>query len=342
MANNEIFLESREGFDARTHLESREGFDARTHLESREGFDARRYLESREGCDVGTHGGRSACHGWILYTRTESVRNRPYIDLYRDACRKYGMTIELGVCQGDGSWDLRQLALLVEKEHPAFVVNRTRDSRLAEALERLGVCVYNHSGVAALGNDKAKACRHMQQRGIAMMPTVYGIQEPPWYPFVVKARKGHGGTEVYLIRDRKAWQDWQASPAYRHGQARPGSDYIMQQAASDLGRDLRVYVVGNQIAAAVLRTSKEDFRSNYCLGGKAQLYDLSGKERELARRAASGLQIGMAGIDFIFHKGEPVFNEIEDVAGARALYALSDYNIVDAYVSHIKEDCHTK
>ena len=79
------------------------------------------------------------------------------------------------------------------------------------------------------------------------------------------------------------------------------------------------------------------FRSNYCLGGTAALYTLTDKERKLAVQAVRGLEIGMAGIDFIFHNGEMVFNEIEDMAGARALYALSYYDIADDYIRYIRE-----
>ena len=69
------------------------------------------------------------------------------------------------------------------------------------------------------------------------------------------------------------------------------------------------------------------------------MYELSGEERELAERVTEGLSIGMAGIDFVFHKGQMMFNEIEDVAGARALYSLTDYDIVDDYVDYIHKSC---
>ena len=56
------------------------------------------------------------------------------------------------------------------------------------------------------------------------------------------------------------------------------------------------------------------------------------------QRAADGLSIGMAGIDFIFDHGRMVFNEIEDMAGARGLYSLTDYDIVDEYIGFIQEE----
>lgn len=151
------------------------------------------------------------------------------------------------------------------------------------------------------------------------------------YPAVIKSCSGHGGSEVYFIQDAKAYREW-----IEHS-CQAGQAYVLQQAASDLGKDVRVYVVGNQISASVLRTSDEDFRSNYCLGGQVRLYELSQEERELVERVISGLSIGMAGIDFIFHDGRMVFNEIEDMAGARGLYSLTDYDLVDDYVCYIRD-----
>ena len=68
------------------------------------------------------------------------------------------------------------------------------------------------------------------------------------------------------------------------------------------------------------------------------MYELSSEETGLVKEIISELDIGMAGVDFIFHHGRPVFNEIEDMVGARMLYALTDDNIVDTYVSYIRRD----
>ncbi len=288
---------------------------------------------------------RSGCHGWILYTQPESERNSWYIDFYKSACQRYGMSIELGIYNNtiydhtilpwaEAGCQLRQL---VKQEQPVFVINRTRDYHLAEFLEQLNIHVYNPSQTAELGNHKAKACRYMQQHGIPVMPSVYGIDKttkdmPMDVPFIIKSYSGHGGTEVFFINNMQEWEDWICRCCSQR------TEYLAQQPASDLGKDVRVYVVGNQIAAAVLRTSQNDFRSNSCLGGTAQLYQLTKTERHLVEQAISGLQIGMAGIDFIFHHGQMVFNEIEDMAGARNLYALTDYDIADEYVRFIKKD----
>lgn len=276
-----------------------------------------------------------AASGWILYTRQESIRNRHYIDLYRKAGEKYGMAVTLGIYQPDncrGQTGIYWLKQWISQVKPAFVINRTRDYLLAKDFEALGVPVYNHSFVAELGNDKAKAYRFMQKRGIPMMPTFYGLQTPKQFPVIVKTSGGHGGTEVFYIPDRYKWQEW------KQEQYKQGQEYVVQQPASDLGRDLRVYIVGNQITAAVLRTSGSDFRSNYCLGGKEEMYELSDAQRKLVESVAAPLDIGMAGIDFVFHYGHLMFNEIEDMAGARGLYELSDYDIAQDYIGYIDKE----
>lgn len=276
--------------------------------------------------------------GWILYTEGDSSLHPDYIRLYENACQKRGMSIELRWYHPKMMRDANALCTWKERllrESPQYVINRTRDWRVAKLLEDLGIRVFNPSWTARLGNDKALAYRYMQKRGIPVMPVMYGTKQPPqWYPAVVKSCDGHGGTEVFFIRNEADWKEWKAQEISSPGQKR----YLIQQAASELGKDVRVYIVGNDIVAAVLRTSETDFRSNYCLGGRVQLYELSFRERELVQRAVQELSIGMAGVDFIFHKGEPVFNEIEDMAGARGLYSLTDYDIVDAYIDHIQEE----
>lgn len=274
--------------------------------------------------------------GWILYTIGDSSWNPHYIRLYETACAKRGMTI----CQGlydprllSDQEAIRRLENLLLTKRPQFVINRTRDFRLAQLLESEGIHVFNNAQLCRLGNDKALAYEYMQRRKIPVMPTICGLQTPPpWYPAVVKSRGGHGGTEVFYIRNAPAWREWNSQ---RRLQKDEQAQYIVQQAASELGRDVRVYVVGKEIRAAVLRVSDTDFRSNYCLGGSVRLYMLSSEERALVQQAVCGLSIGMAGIDFIFHQGQMIFNELEDMVGARGLYSLTDHDIVDDYVGFV-------
>ena len=90
------------------------------------------------------------------------------------------------------------------------------------------------------------------------------------------------------------------------------------------------------IITAILRESKDDFRSNYCLGGNAVPYELSEGERAHVNRIISLLDGDYYGIDFVFNNGKIVFNEIEDTVGARMVYDKTDIDILGLYCEYIK------
>ena len=112
-------------------------------------------------------------------------------------------------------------------------------------------------------------------------------------------------------------------------------EYVIQKLCSDIGKDVRVYVIGNKIVKAVLRTSKESFKSNYSLGGSAREYNLNNYEIAMVKQILNKFKIDYGGIDFTFHNGKAVFNEIEDAVGARMLYSVCDIDIAKLFVDYI-------
>lgn len=272
---------------------------------------------------------------WLLYDKRDIERNKEYIDKYFTACRKRGISLrlmteeDLSVCVSNTNTVFRSRGS--ELDFPDAVINRTRSFNLAKRLELVGCRVFNNSDVTLLGNDKELALSYVKSLGIDIMPyrtgEGFGFDT---FPCVMKSVDGHGGTEVFWADGAKTYADLSRKFA--------GRRTLLQEPASDIGKDLRVYVIGNQVAAAMLRTSKTDFRSNFCLGGKAEPYRLSPGEEKIVRRILESLSVDFGGIDFIFHQGRLIFNEIEDVVGARMLYACTDIDVVELFVSHILEN----
>ena len=114
--------------------------------------------------------------------------------------------------------------------------------------------------------------------------------------------------------------------------------YVYQKPCDTLGKDLRVWVIGGEIITAILRESKTDFRSNFCLGGSAMPYTLSSDEKQLVKRITALVKSDYIGIDFVFNNGRLVFNEIEDTVGARMVYDQTDIDILSLYCDYIKEE----
>jgi gamma-F420-2:alpha-L-glutamate ligase len=150
------------------------------------------------------------------------------------------------------------------------------------------------------------------------------------FPFILKEATGRGGQEVFLIADEASWQN--TVPKVKT------NDLLIQSTVNiQLGKDVRVFIIGKQIIAAVLRENKCDFRANFKLGGSATLFDLTEEMRTLITTIVNHFDFGLVGIDFLLNKkGEFVFNEIEDVVGSRILSVTTNINLLEYYVAFIK------
>lgn len=239
--------------------------------------------------------------GILVYSKYEAKRNAFAVEKFR---QNLGVRL---VFESDVDFDFC----------PDFVINRTNNYKIAEGFEQKGIRVFNPSPLTKLANDKQKCYEFMAENGIEIMPIDY-----KGAPVVKKARGGKGGTDVFMLEKAEDFE----------------SGYVYQQPASDLGRDLRVWLIGGEIIAAVLRQSDTDFRSNFCLGGSASVYNLSDEECALVKKISSLVSYDYIGIDFVFNRGKIVFNEIEDTVGARMVYDTTDIDILNIYCEYIKND----
>ncbi|MBQ8002925.1 MAG: ATP-grasp domain-containing protein [Clostridia bacterium] len=255
---------------------------------------------------------------WLVYDKFEAERNRRYIDFYFEKC--HNKNIDLTLVIVDDGVDFNHL--------PDVAIVRTMNPDLSEQLEKLGVKVYNSSFISRTANDKWNTYCYLKQKGIRLPETflVTDSFTPPYYPMVLKPCMGKGGRCVEIINNYAEFASYKE---------RVGEKTIAQKVVSDKGRDLRVYVVGNKIIKAMLRVSDTDFRSNFCLGGKALEYDLSDWEKSEIQKVINQFDIAYAGLDFIFDDGKIIFNEMEDVVGARMLYTHTDIDIVEIYLNFI-------
>ena len=267
---------------------------------------------------------------WILYEKEDYLKNKEYVNLYFRECEKYGIPLTLVLKEELGLVIKNSETKFYIKEErcpkPTLVINRSRDYFLAKHFEMARVEVWNDSFVTLIGNDKALAYSYAVQKGIPVLNSFYGNVAPEEYPYVLKSLNGHGGAEVFLIQNPDALTQMDFLQK---------KNFLCQEFASEPVNDVRVYVVGNRIVKAMLRTNENDFKSNYSLGGKVAEYELNPEEEALVNKVIGGLNIGLAGIDFVFHQGMLYFNEIEDVVGARMLYANTDIDIVAEYVSYL-------
>ena len=276
--------------------------------------------------------------GWLIYNQEDAAKNRGYIDWMLEEAKILDLDLRL-YYRDHLQIGHRSNQLYVEHKHgpidlPDFAIVRTIDPFFTKQLEGLHITCFNSSFISEIMNDKAKTHQYVTSIGIPMSDTVYCNGRPSTsdmeLPFIAKDVHGRGGKQVYLIEHEKDLREL------------PNAKWIVQRPGV-FGKDIRVFVIGKRIIAAVLRESSSNFKANYTLGGSASLYELSDAERTLVERVIAAFDFGLVGIDFIFaDDGSLMLNEIEDVVGSRTLSALSNLNIVKEYLLFIKEKLSVK
>lgn len=276
--------------------------------------------------------------GWLVYDRAGAEYNKSYIQMYFEEAEKLDIQIQLVFAEELFVGVTEQKSAVFYKgrkiKKPDFVICRTIYPFLSKMLEKAGVTVFNNAMVAEIANDKAKTYAYLAKEGIPMLDSIFirrrdakeAVEKLP-NQWVIKSVDGHGGKQVFLKTEQNV-----AEILENTGQ----SDLVAQPFLQGPCEDVRVYVLGKEILACVRRRAKDGFKSNFSLGGEVELYNLRKEEEQLVQRIIAKFSFGLVGIDFLIDEtGKFVFNEIEDVVGARMLYQLTDINLVERYLSFI-------
>lgn len=288
--------------------------------------------------------------GWLIYRTKDAEKNRGYIELYFEEGKKLAINIRL-ILVDKLIFGVKNNHLFLEYDcdsltkddssiiKPDFVINRSRYPLLTKHLEDMGIKVFNNFKVADICNDKAKTYQYISRLGIPSIDTKFIKAEYQKAalnninsPTIIKGVSGHGGNQVYLLDPAKDKEDKKNKIL----SALKNTDVVIQPIVGNKGQDLRVYIIGKTIIAAILRTATSGFKANYSLGGQVRSYVLSPKEVDIITKITNEFDFGLVGIDFLLDDhGGLVFNEIEDVVGARMLYQCTDINLVNLYFKYI-------
>ncbi len=274
--------------------------------------------------------------GWLIYHQADIQRNRVFIDKWIEAGHRRNVHLQLVTIQ-QLRFGIRNNAPFLQLDGqdalPSFAVMRVQQPLLSLQLESMGIPVFNNARVSRICNDK-RLTHSLLQGSVPMMDTAFvdadTNQQPFAFPVVVKAAHSCGGRHVFLCRDEQSY-----SLALK---ACAPDAAVVQPLCDTPGKDVRVYVLGNRIVKTMMRYSADgDFRSNLGQGGDAQPYPLDTEPLQHVEHILSLFSFDLVGIDFIFHQGKLVFNEIEDAVGTRMLYIHTEMDIVSMYLDHILE-----
>ena len=119
-----------------------------------------------------------------------------------------------------------------------------------------------------------------------------------------------------------------------------GVKFLLQEYIKESnGSDLRIFVVGGEVVAAMKRKSKSgDFRSNLHRGGSSLNVKLTYEEENVALKAAKAVQLDVCGIDILQSKKGPLVLEINSSPGLEGIEKTTGINISKKIISYIERN----
>lgn len=273
-------------------------------------------------------------NGLLLYTPEDASRNRWFIEQLCHYAESEGMSLRLCLVETGNPF-------IPFRQYPEtdFLINRSRFGGISiYARDVLHIPCFNSAYVTALTNHKYFTYLELHgEHGIPMARTWQIGRNAPLpelkYPIVAKPDDGHGGAGVAWLESPEDLLQYQAQFDAAHPE--PAYPFLVQKPVQK-GWDVRIYVLGGEIYAAVLRTSDTDFRSNFSLGGRAEIIRPDAEMAALVQRIQEIMPLDFAGVDLLRDSsGGYLLGEIEDAVGCRMLYQLTDKNPAKDYISYI-------
>jgi ribosomal protein S6--L-glutamate ligase len=207
--------------------------------------------------------------------------------------------------------------------------------------EMQGVYPLNESVAIGRARDKLRALQILARAGIDLPVTAFAhdpkraldvIKEVGGAPVVIKLLEGTQGMGVILAETEAS-----ATSTIEAFSAANVNIMVQQFVKEAGGSDIRAFVIGGRVVAAMKRTGKSgDFRSNLHRGGRAEPVDLTDKERDVAVRAADALGLNVSGIDMLRSARGPLVVEVNASPGLKGIEAASGVDIAGAIIAFLE------
>ena len=157
-------------------------------------------------------------------------------------------------------------------------------------------------------------------------------QEPTEYlspPLVMKLLSGTQGIGVMRVRDVK-----EAGPII-DTLSELDQMICLQKFLPNPGEDIRVFLVGGEVVAAMKRkAAPNEWRSNIHIGGRGTAHKPTREESEAATKAAEAVGVEIAGVDLISVENEPYVIEVNASPGFHGLLEATGINAAEKIASY--------
>lgn len=208
--------------------------------------------------------------------------------------------------------------------------------------EMMNVFPLNESVAVTRSRDKLRSAQLLARKGIGMPVTGFAhnpddiedlLNVVGGAPAVIKLLEGTQGIGVVLAETKKAAES--VIQAFMGLKANIMVQEFIKEAG---GADVRCFVVGGKVVAAMLRQGpKGEFRSNLHRGGSASLVKLTPSERSTAVRAAKIMGLEVCGVDLLRSNHGPVVMEVNSSPGLEGIESASGKDVADIIIQYLEK-----
>lgn len=206
--------------------------------------------------------------------------------------------------------------------------------------EQMDVYTPNTASAIAASRDKLRAFQILSRYDIGIPKSTFvrdrkdvpeAIRRVGGAPVVIKLIEGTQGIGVMLAPDAAIAE---AIVETLHS---ADQNVLLQQFISESkGRDVRAFVIGNRVVAAMRRTAQGDeFRSNLHRGGSIAPVQLDAEYERVAVRAAQILGLQVAGVDLLESNDGPLIIEVNSSPGLQGIEAATDLDVAGAIIDFV-------
>jgi len=206
--------------------------------------------------------------------------------------------------------------------------------------EEMDVYCANTALGIANSRDKLRSLQVLSRHHIGIPRTTFvrdkrdvipAIERVGGAPVVIKLIEGTQGIGVLLAESMKA-----AEGIIELLQSQKQNVLVQKFVAESKGKDIRAFVVGDRVVAAMRRVAQgQEFRSNVHRGGVTEAVELDDEYRETAVRAAQILGLRIAGVDMLEGKKGPQIMEVNSSPGLEGIETCTELDIAGAVIDYI-------
>ncbi|WDP88831.1 MAG: RimK family alpha-L-glutamate ligase [Desulfobacter sp.] len=206
--------------------------------------------------------------------------------------------------------------------------------------EQMDIFCANTSASIARSRDKLRSLQILSRHHIGIPKTTFvrdkkdvlpAIERVGGAPVIIKLIEGTQGIGVLLAETVNS-----AAAIVELLQSQKQSVLIQKFVSESKGRDIRAFVVGDQVVGAMRRVAQgQEFRSNIHRGGYAEPVELKDAYRETAVRAAQIMGLRVAGVDLLESKEGPQIVEVNSSPGLEGIEGCTQLDIAGAIIDYI-------